>query len=124
MRNTKIVTIDEGRDKGKAFLITEPDAFTGEALFVSLVSLCGNRLTIDEIMSKVATERGAKIWASLLDHVKIIPTPSSPDILREIESDDIQEFNTLIKLRSEALGLILGFSKQSESNNTESNSQA
>ncbi|XKM12660.1 hypothetical protein RCS94_06435 [Orbaceae bacterium ac157xtp] len=108
-RKTKIITIETGRDAGKKFEITEPDAFTGEDIFLKLMSLCSVTGKVDQMVKQLTTtDEGRSVWKSLINLVKIIPSENS-SLTRSIDKQDIEDFNTLIKLRTEALTLIMDF---------------
>lgn len=103
---TKTITIESGPDAGKVFELTMPDAFRGEDLFIKIMSVCSTADGSDEISKRLmATEDGRKVWYSLLDFVKIIPNTMA----RSIDKNDIESPQTLIRLRTEVLNLLMGF---------------
>lgn len=112
MREYKIIEIDKGRDIGKRFEITEPDAFTGESLFIRLIGACGNIKSTDGmIKSLMSTDDGRIIWNELINFVKIFPSENS-EVSRKLIKEDIEDYQTLIKLRTESLNLILNFTQE------------
>ncbi|RKS84670.1 hypothetical protein DES39_1882 [Orbus hercynius] len=115
-RATKLITIntETGRDKGKVFLVTEPNAFIGERMFNQAFSLCGEDVTPQSLMMKTATAEGRELWESLLYLVKYVPNPNDISTAREIDQrgDDIEDISTVIRLRGEALSMIVNFTEE------------
>jgi hypothetical protein len=131
-RNTKLVTIvDEGRDKGKGYLITEMPPFQGEkwATRLLLAAAEGGMEVPEGFDFKTASS--AKLaplvmlaiakakWETLeplLDEmmgcVQYVPTPSNPLVILPLSanSEAIEEVKTLLTIRRGWLGLQLGFS--------------
>jgi hypothetical protein len=126
----KIITVtiaDEGRDKGKAFQITEADAIRADKWGIrAMLALNKSGADIpDEIMKMgivgilvigIHKLRGVS-WSDLeplLDElmtcVKIVPTPSVPNVVRDLYPEDIEEILTLAVLRKETFALHMGFS--------------
>jgi hypothetical protein len=122
------VTIaDDGRDKGKVFQITEADAIRADKWGIrAMLALNKSGADIpDEIMKMgivgilvigIHKLRGVA-WSDLeplLDEmmacVRILPTPSVPNVVRDLYSDDIEEIATLSVLRKETFQLHMGFS--------------
>lgn len=111
-RQTKTITIESGRDIGKKFEITEPDAFTGEAIFLKLMSICAGAKNSDQMIKALTSnDAGREVWNSLINFVKIIPSESSR-VTRPIDNQDIESPSTLIKLKTEALELITAFTQE------------
>lgn len=127
-KETTLVISAEGRDKGKAFLIKEADAFTADrwANRAMLMLLRGQTDIPKEILQMgvvglmVIAERGlgAVAWedlSPLLDElmscVRYIPTPNNPSIVRDINrsADDIEEISTLREIRKTIFMLHAGF---------------
>lgn len=133
MRKTaKYQVADEGRDKGKVFLITEMSAKQGEEWAMrALLALTGANVEIPEDFSNLGMAGLAQIglrglmglhWETakpLLDEmftcVQIIPDPKKPHIARPLLDDDqnqdIEEILTRMKLRGEIWQLHAGFLK-------------
>lgn len=116
-RRTKQITIETGRDKGKRFEITEMSAFDAEMFMMRIMSLTGSDgggsflsggLNISGLLAHLNHKDGAELYDSLLSCVKIIPG-ANDSIKRDIDKEDIEEFTTLFKLRTEALSIITGF---------------
>lgn len=132
MRKTKEVIIgpDGGRDAGKAFVITEMDAFRTEkwalrALFVAARSgadvgdinagLAGiAKLGITTVLnSDFASVEPLLDEMATCFQIRPDPAAANPDrrnVVRPLLPDDAEETATLFKLRGEWLSLHLGFS--------------
>jgi hypothetical protein len=127
MRKVVTVTItDEGRDLGKVYQLTEAPAIQADKWGVrAMLALNRNGAQIpDEIMKLgligvlvvgVHKLRGV-LWEDLeplLDEmmgcVKIVPTPASPNVVRKLMPEDIEEISTLATLRKEVFSLHVGF---------------
>lgn len=120
--------IDEGRDKGKTFILTEMSAEAGEdwAMRV-LFALIGAGVDVPDNMPSLGmgalVEMGFKtlgklswdVAKPLLEEMKqciqIIPDISKAHIVRALFTNDIEEIPTLIKLRIEVWKLHTGFFK-------------
>lgn len=133
MRKTeKVVVQTEGRDKGKAFFITEMSAFKAEKWGLrALLALenSGFELPADVKGTGMAgiaalgvekvVGQGAHLnfveFEPLLDEmmecVQVIPNPQDDKIVRPLRDqyDDIEEVSTILQLRREVLLLHLGF---------------
>lgn len=122
MRKTVDVAITEdGRDKGKVFLLTEMSAMKAEkwaarALLIAAQSGAdiGNvRAGMAGIaIMGISTVLGAKFAdvEPLLDEMLTCVQIKEPVITRALTTDDIEEVATIVKLRAEVLTLHLGFS--------------
>jgi hypothetical protein len=129
MRKVNQITIpDEGRDKGKVFVITEAPAIIADKWGVrAMLALNRNGANIpDEIMKLgligilvVGVHKlSGVLWSDLeplLDEmmtcIKIMPTPSAPHIIRDVMwLEDIEEVATISLLRKEVFSLHVGFS--------------
>lgn len=128
-RKTANVTItDEGRDKGKVFVLTEMDSHKGEAWAIkTLLALMSGDVSIPQGFERTGmaglAELGFRAFASLkwevakplLDEmwecVSIIPDPKSPHVVRPVmdSANDIEEVTTRLKLRYEILALHMDF---------------
>lgn len=128
-RKTANYTVtDEGRDKGKLFLISEMPASQGEqwAIKAILGLMAGNvdvpENALDLGMSGLA-ELGLKKLAQLPPHVlmplmeelmaciQIIPDPRKTHVVRALIESDIEEIATRVKLKWEVLKLHVDFSQ-------------
>lgn len=123
-----VTIVDAGRDLGKVFKLTEQsaihiDKWANRAIH-SIVRAGG--VLPDEIVKMgiigilaVGMHRLMHIpWAELeplldelLTCVKIVPTPSEPNIARKLLSTDIEEVQTLRTLREQVFVLHTGFMK-------------
>lgn len=123
-----VTIVEDGRDKGKCFKITEaPAVQTDKWGLRAMLALNRNGAQIpDEIMKLglvgvlvvgVHKLRGV-LWEDLeplIDEmmacVQIVPTPSQPNIVRGLFADpnDIEEVSTLSTLRMEVFKLHTGF---------------
>jgi hypothetical protein len=136
MRNTKQVRItDEGRDKGKLFLITEMSAAQGEAWAMRvLLALMQSNPQVPEIpedfellglaglaefglkaLSGLRWEALEPLLREMFDCVQFIGDPMRADdttrLLLEATGNgaDIEEIATRLKLRAEIWNLHMGF---------------
>jgi len=118
------VTINsEGRDQGKAFILTELSAYdaeewAGRALFalmnagvevpanIAQAGLAGVAAMGLKAIAKLPFDSAKPLLDKMMDCVQIQP---SPDVRRELISGDIEEVSTLLTLRQKVLGLHLDF---------------
>lgn len=139
MRKHKVITItDEGRDKGKSFLIVEKSAYEAEkwatrALFaLSRVGVevpdgmlqaggLGVLAVGLEAFKRLPFEDAEPLLDDMMTCVSFAPDPAKVDdrgrplsrpLMRgdDVSDGDIAEVGTLIRLRGEVLELHLGFS--------------
>jgi hypothetical protein len=141
MRRTKTVAIkDEGRDKGKSFLITEMSAFQAEWWAIRALILMGNAgvavpgTTMESGLAGLAFLEQTKGAATavlavglrllpgvdpdalkpLLDEmmacVQYVPPMGPPQPLEDGIMCQVADYRTLFKLRADVLELTLGFS--------------
>jgi hypothetical protein len=129
MRKTAIVKIaEEGRDKGKIFVITEPPASQVErwalralmALAKSGVELPENvkgagiagvaALGLKAIVGGVGVDDTEWLMSQMMACVQLQPGPD-PNVVRPLIEDDIDEVATRFKLYFEVFNLITGFSQ-------------
>jgi hypothetical protein len=134
-RRTKLVTVtDEGRDKGKRFLITEMPASQGESwAFRVLLALTNNNVQVpgaETGMSGLA-ELGIKgmirglsglpwfvaepLLQEMFQCIQACPDPKNPSFVRALEPAesgdyDIEEIWTRVMLRKEIFQLHVDFS--------------
>lgn len=127
-RKTKTVVIaQDGRDKGRAFFLTEMPASRAERWAArAFLALARSGVEIpDEIRSAGMAgffvlglrALGGVAWGdaeSLLEEmmacVQAIPDPARPTVIRPLVEDDIEEIATRVFLRGEVLELHTGFS--------------
>ena len=127
-RNTKIVTIDrEGRDFGKAFLVTEMNpmqAFKwGSKAVIALVNagvqmpdgsgdmgfagLMG--VAFSHLQNGLDWEEVEPLLDQLMTCVKYIPEPSNKAVTRSLIDSDIDEVATIALLHSEVFKIHVNF---------------
>lgn len=134
MRKTAQYTVDdEGRDKGKVFLITEMSAAQGEAWACrALLALMGSNTQLPDGFESLGmaglAELGFKMLANLrwdiaepllaemMACLKIIPDPKKLSVVRDLlettgNGEDIEEISTRFKLKAEVFKLHTGFLK-------------
>jgi hypothetical protein len=117
---------DEGRDKGKVFLLTEMPASRAESWATRvLLALMGSNTNLPENFADMGmaglAELGLKAIAGLkwevaeplleemLQCVQIIPSPGKPQVVRALVESDIEEILTRFKLRVEVWKLHMDF---------------
>ena len=134
MRKTTVVTIDdEGRDKGKTFVLKEMPASIAERWATrALLTLArsGVQLPADiekagwagmallgfQALSQAKFEDVQPLLDEMWQCVSIRPDARHPEIVRPLlwtldgEGDDIMEVMTMLKLRAEIFNLHSGFS--------------
>lgn len=126
-RKTSIFTATEGRDKGKAFLITElPSADAEDWAMHALFTMVNAGVDIpDELLgaglaglaalgikslAKVPYEAAKPLFATMMTCVQILPDPRDHRTVRPLMTDDdIEEVSTRIQLRKAVLELHMGF---------------
>lgn len=126
MRNTKIVSIDDGRDKGKSFLLTEMSAFRAEkwaARVLCAVVNSGMPMPDEMVGSGMAGIAAIGIpqvlnfrfgeFEPLMDEmltcIQTMPDRHDPAHVLPLDERDIDDLTTILKLRKEVLILHLGF---------------
>lgn len=127
MRKIKDVVITEdGRDKGKVYRLTEKDAMTAWKWGIrAMLALTKTGVEVpDEVMKMgvvgilavglyrlqfIAWGDMEPLIDEMMTCVKIMPTPSRPDVIRELFPDDIEEVSTLTTLGKEVFELHTGF---------------
>jgi hypothetical protein len=122
----EITVPTEGRDKGKVFQLREADAIKADKWGMRAM-LALNRAGV-EIPDEVAKMgivgilavgvhklRGV-LWEDLeplvdemMGCIRVVPTPSRPEVVRSLVAEDIEEMSTLAFLRKEILRLHLDF---------------
>ncbi|MDE1007004.1 MAG: hypothetical protein OSB38_15185 [Paraburkholderia fungorum] len=122
---TYTVTAD-GRDKGKAFLITEMPAAQGEewatrALFTAMncgVDVPDNLLSSGlaglaalglKSLNKVPYEMVKPLFDEMMGCVQIVPDRANPAFVRPLIEDDVEEIGTRLMLRKATVMLHLDF---------------
>jgi hypothetical protein len=128
-RNTLNYTVtDEGRDKGKTFVLTEMPASRAEAWAMrAILALLANNVELPDGFERLGMAGMAEVgikalsglkWdvaepllSEMWDCVQIMPDPSKPQIVRNLIEEDIEEISTRVKLRAEVWKLHTGFLK-------------
>lgn len=125
-RTTKVVTIEDGRDKGKAFLLTEMNAFRAEKWAGrALCAMINAGIQIPDEMAGSGMAGIAAVGVSqimnfrfaefepLLDEmltcIQTMEDGKDPSHVLPLEADDVADLTTILKLRREVLILHLGF---------------
>lgn len=121
------VVQDEGRDHGKAFLLTEMAASRAELWAIrAFLALAESGIELPKgveksgmlgvakmgpnLLLKLPFELAAPLLSEMMECVQIMPNPSNKPVVRDLLEDDIEEIATRIKLRMEVFSLHLGFS--------------
>lgn len=119
---------DEGRDKGKVFLLREMPATQGERWALrAFLAMAKNGVELPEGASEAGFAGLASYGLSLIGKlpfadadalmdemfqcVTIIPDPAKTDFARSLVEDDIEEIATRVKLRIAVFKLHADFSK-------------
>lgn len=128
-RRTVTVTITaEGRDTGKAFLLTEMPASQAEEWGAKTMNCISKAMGgfpdallqagLSGLTAVMISAFARSNWTDikpLLDEmftcIRIIPDPSKPSVTRALVETDIEDVGTRLKLREEVLGLHLNFFK-------------
>lgn len=128
MRKTTVVPItDEGRDKGKRFLITEMSAMSAEKWatrgFLALahagvevpanlsgMGLAGFAALGLQALNNLRFEDAEPLLDEMMACVQIVRDPKVPDVAMPLMPDDIEEVATIARLRAEVFSLHVGFS--------------
>jgi hypothetical protein len=123
VRKSKIVEIDQGRDKGKKFLVQEMPVFKAEKWAIrALQAIAAAGIDIPEgytdMPSARLAEAGLKALANikwevaepLLDELMTCMLVVMPDAqTRKLLESDIEEVLTLFTLRKEVVSMHMGF---------------
>lgn len=119
---------DDGRDKGKVFVITEMPASRAESWAMrAILALMAGGVEVPEGFDRMGMAAMAEIgikalaglkWdvaepllAEMWSCVMYIPDPSKPHVIRNLIEEDIEEISTRIKIRAEVWKLHTGFLK-------------
>jgi hypothetical protein len=117
---------DEGRDKGKLFLITEMSAARAESWAMRvLLALIGGNVELPDGFEELGMSGLAEVgmralsglkWdvaepllAEMMDCLQVIPDPKKTHVVRGLIEDDIEEVATRLKLRMEVFKLHTDF---------------
>ncbi len=124
----KLKIVDDGRDIGKTFVITEMPARKGHQWATrALFALMNAGITIPDnlanagfagiaaigikALGNVPSHVAEPLLDELLECVEIMPDPSRPEVVRGLISDDTEEITTIFKLQKEVIGLHIDFFK-------------
>jgi hypothetical protein len=128
-RKTKIYTVpDAGRDQGKSFLITEMSAARAESWAMrALLALIKNGAQVPDGFERAGMAGIAQVGlaglsgleykdaqpllAEMMSCVAIQCDPSRPNFTRALIEDDIEEIQTLVKLKAEVWAIHTDFLK-------------
>lgn len=128
-RNTTNYTVtDEGRDKGKVFVLTEMSASKAEAWATrALLALMNEGVDVPPGFERMGMAAMAEIgikalsglrWevvepllAEMWECVQIMPDPTKPQIIRALIEQDVEEIMTRVKIRAEVWKLHADFLK-------------
>ncbi|WP_455027212.1 hypothetical protein [Neisseria elongata] len=133
---TKQITIENGRDKGRVFLITEMSAAHADNWAMrALIALANGGVDLGGLspqqgmmgMAGVALDALGRLKADdaipllneLLDCVQIIPEGGQPRPLN-MDFNDVEDFTTLWRLRKEVFALHTDFLQHAFGKTTES----
>lgn len=129
-RTAQYTEMDEGRDKGKVFLLTEMSAVQAEewasrvlfALMATNIDLppgfqhmgiAGMAEVGMKAIGKIPYTEAAPLLAMMMEGIEFIPTPSKPNVKRPLVlvgiSPDIEEVMTSVHLKFEFWKLNMGF---------------
>lgn len=126
-RKTANITItEEGRDKGKLFVITELSARQAESwAFRALLALMASNVEVPEgvenlgmaglavlgfqALNGLKFELAEPLLAEMFTCVQIMPNPKNAMVIRSLVEDDIEEVTTILKLRMEVFNLHTDF---------------
>lgn len=127
-RKTIDVTIaDEGRDKGKTFLLTEMPAARAEKWAMRALLLAAQSgaevepnlragmagvavMGIETLLGGVSFDGVEPLLDEMMTCVQIKPDRMRSDFVRKLVEDDIEEVATRVYLRQEVFALHVGFS--------------
>lgn len=128
-RQTANYTVtDDGRDRGKVFVITEMPASKAESWAMrALLALMAGGVEVPDGFERMGMAGMAEVglraltglkWevaepllAEMWGCVQIMPDPSKPHVVRALIEEDIEEVVTRIKLRAEVWKLHTDFLK-------------
>ena len=125
-KEVEYIVSDEGRDKGKTFLIAEMSAYDAERWAWQVVmALAAGGVDVGDIagagMEQLAViginalfhmpgEESWRLADELMKCVYVLPDPSNPMLRRKLTLDDIEETKTRLILKWEVFKLHTGFS--------------
>lgn len=125
-KQLKLTISDDGRDKGKVFVLTEMAARPGHAWATrALFAIMNAGVDIPEnfmgagwaaiaavglkALGAVNVDAAMPLMDELLQCVEIMPDPAKPAVVRLPIDDDFEEIKTIFQLQKEALLLHVNF---------------
>lgn len=119
---------DDGRDKGKVFVLTELPASQAESWALrSLLALMSGGVEVPAGFERMGMAAMAEVGIKALSQLKwevaepllnemwqcvqVMPDPARPHVVRRLIEEDIEEVMTRVKLRAEIWKLHTGFLK-------------
>lgn len=127
-RKTKVVVCpQEGRDKGKYYLLTEMPASDSEEWAIraflalahsgvevpeelSQAGLAGIAIVGLQALGRISFDEAKPLLDKMMSCVQALPDPSHPELVRGLVETDIEETTTRFWLRAEVFELHTGFS--------------
>lgn len=131
MRKEKEIKIEEGRDAGKVFKITEMPAFQmdrwatralialGKSKRGGIISL--GSMSLQDIFSALADvdyETTEPLLQELLECCAFVKDGQSIVLTKDMVDGIVEDWTTLFKLRMEALALCVGFLERGDGKDT------
>lgn len=127
-RKETVITLEDGRDKGKRIKITEMSAWDAtEWADDILLSALGNGIELSHVagmasvaemgqalLSKIPKEDTKEAVAKLLSCCKYLPDPKNQSIELDIDKETLEEAASFYKLRIEAFKLHVDFFQTAE----------
>ncbi len=127
-KTTNYTVTDDGRDKGKVFVLTEMPASRAESWAMrALLALMESGVELPDGFERMGMAAMAEIgiralsglrWEvaeplldEMLSCVMIMPDPHKPHVIRNLIEEDIEEIMTRIKIRAEIWKLHTDFLK-------------
>ena len=131
MRKEIEVKIEEGRDAGKTFKITEMPAFQTDRWATRALMLLGKSTKggimalgsmemadIVNAFSELDYEKTEPLLQELLDCCAFVKDGTSVPLKKDMVDSIVEDWTTLFKLRMEALQLHIGFLEQGDGSGT------
>jgi len=135
MLETKLITIEKGRDEGKTFRIREMSSLQLEKWCArALIAIFGSNADIPpevaeaaqnsntvaliqagmKCMTGLTWDKVESLYDELLRQVAVVPDPAKPEAVVGLHNGNVENFvrsaGTILRLRGEVLALCLGFS--------------
>lgn len=131
MRKVKEVKIEEGRDAGKVFKITEMPAFQADRWATRALLQIGKSqkggimalgsMEMSEIInsfSELDYDKAEPLLQELLECCAFVKDGTSITLTKDMVDSIVEDWTTLFKLRMEALQLNVGFLEQGDGSDT------